>query len=217
MSDNIENEIEETKLPTIEETTTEVEDVEYEVEEVDGESGEEGVIGEDYSDVEKVVTYIDPTSGNVIDPDTLGPWEKIKFISTQLGQTIDEPKKNCKHCYGRGYTALDVNTKNPVACSCIYKTYFKTNPNGGDIRPKKNRKERRKYEKAVQKFYQTMAVKYAPEMEKVTKSKNNLGKNTPNFIPRALRPVEPVETIEAEVVEAAELPTIETAEGTLNG
>jgi hypothetical protein len=53
------------------------------------------------------------------------------------------------------------------------------------------------------------------EQMKIEKSKVNLGKNTPGFIPLSERVVEApkVEEVEAEVEPAV----IETAEGTLNG
>ena len=30
-----------------------------------------------------------------------------------------EPKKNCKHCYGRGYDGRNVNTNTYVPCTCL--------------------------------------------------------------------------------------------------
>lgn len=45
-----------------------------------------------------------------------------------------KPKKNCRHCYERGYTGLDVLTKFYIPCRCI-KPRFRTiglrkNPKG---------------------------------------------------------------------------------------
>ena len=32
------------------------------------------------------------------------------------------PKKNCKRCYGRGYTGFNVSTGNPMGCEKCYPT-----------------------------------------------------------------------------------------------
>jgi hypothetical protein len=31
------------------------------------------------------------------------------------------PKKNCRHCHGRGYVGKNVNTGEPVPCYCVEK------------------------------------------------------------------------------------------------
>lgn len=34
----------------------------------------------------------------------------------------NEPKSNCKKCYGRGYIGKNVKTHLKVSCNCLYKT-----------------------------------------------------------------------------------------------
>jgi len=48
------------------------------------------------------------------------PYDVIKSMADKLGQTIKEPKSNCKHCYGRGYIGRDSESHAPIPCSCIY-------------------------------------------------------------------------------------------------
>jgi hypothetical protein len=210
-------ELEQLELFPTEETTevVEEEDELLETAESEEDEGVEGSLGENYGEVEKEIIYVDPATGETVDPNNLDPWGKIKFIATQLGQTIDEPNKKCKHCYGRGYTSIDATTKLPTPCSCVYTTYRKNNPHAETIRPKMNRASGRKYRKAISKYYRAVSEQMVTEQMKIEKSKVNLGKNTPGFIPLSERVVEApkVEEVEAEVEPAV----IETAEGTLNG
>jgi hypothetical protein len=186
------------------------------------EDEEEQVVGveDNYGTIDKDVVYVDPNTGEQIDPNNLGPFEKIKFIANQLGQTLDEPQKNCKHCYGRGYTAIDAKSKLPVACSCIYKTFRKTNPNWQNAQtPSTNRSAKRAYYKKMGKLISKMRPAYEKEQELKEKSKENLGKNTPNYVPKHLRESN-VETIElSDIVsvesEPTELTSIDTPEGVI--
>ena len=169
-----------------------------------------GDITDNYTDVDGKVVYVNPETGEHLDPNNLTPWEKIKFISIQIGQTIDEPKKDCKHCYGRGYTSLNLDDNSPVPCSCIYRTYRASNPSWYQIQSqtmKQNRKQKKAYQKQIGKYIKAMKPKYEQEQAKIEKSKANLGKNTPNYIPKALRET-PVETVEENV-------GVETAEGVI--
>lgn len=183
--------------------------------EEDLDDGVEGSIGESYAEVEKEIIYVDPATGETVDPNNLDAWGKIKFVANQLGQTLDEPKKGCKHCYGRGYTSIDAHTQLPTPCACVYTTYRKNNPHSDSIRPKMNRASGRKYQKAISKYYRSFAEKAVVAQIIEANSKENLGKNTPGFIPLSQR-VSEVPQVEAEVVEV-EPTSIETAEGTLNG
>lgn len=92
---------------------------------------------------------------NKIDPDEidishLSHLDKIKYAAEKFGVLIQDPKPNCKHCHGRGYTGMKwnpVQKKNtePVACSCIYPKMTVAEKDNFERRPfvPKNRKERR--------------------------------------------------------------------------
>lgn len=48
------------------------------------------------------------------------PWELIVATAKAMNVEIGDPKKGCKHCFGRGWTGLDSQTKNPVVCHCVF-------------------------------------------------------------------------------------------------
>lgn len=142
-------------------------------------------------------TFIDPTTGEVIDRSKLAPFEQIKQMAMSIGQTINDPNKNCKHCYGRGYTGINLDGNIPVACDCIYKEWYKTNPKKDQNFFPENRRSKRYYGKQMQKYVQSLAKKERARLEVIENSKRNLRKNTPK-----------VETVSEEV-------HVETAEGTI--
>lgn len=184
--------------------------------ETEEEEGEIVPLSEDYGDVEKKVVYVDPTTGEQLDPDNLGPFEKIKFIANQLGQTIDAPEKNCKHCHGRGYTSVDSKTNLPVACSCIYKTYRKSNPSWqNEVRPLPNRKMKRQHQKQMGKLIAKMRPAYEKAEAIKEASKAGLGKNTPGYVAKEFREdYNGVSNVTIDL-EETETPQIETAEGVI--
>lgn len=199
---------------------TEAIDVEYvsPMMEVDTEEeGETIALTEVYGDVNKTVVYVDPVTGEQLDPDNLGPFEKIKFIANQLGQTIDSPEKNCKHCHGRGYTSVDAKTQLPVACSCIYKTYRKTNPSWqNEVRPLPNRKMKRQHQKQMGKLINKMRPAYEKAEAIKDASRAGLGKNTPGYIAKEYRDdYEGVNNVTIDLEEETETPQIETAKGVI--
>lgn len=152
------------------------------------EEGEYVEVKEEYGEVEKEVVYLDPITGEQLDPNNLGPFEKIKFIANQLGQTIDEPTKNCPHCYGRGYTSVDAKNGLPTACSCIYKTYRKANPDWAQtVRPAPNRKMKRAQSKQMSKLIQRMKPAYEKDLAIKEASRAGLGKNTPGYVAKEFR------------------------------
>jgi len=77
---------------------------------------------QDYKTPKVQDAYIDPTKGAVVDKKNISPFEIIKAIADQTNTKIKEPRKGCKHCYGRGYTSKDAKTEMPIPCSCIYPT-----------------------------------------------------------------------------------------------
>lgn len=142
-------------------------------------------------------TFIDPATGEVIDRSKLSPFEQIKQMAKSIGQTINDPKKDCKHCHGRGYTGINLDGNIPVACDCIYKEWYKTNPKKDMNFHPENRRSRRLNEKYMRKYVQNLAKKERARLEVIENSKKNLRKNTPK-----------VETVSEEV-------HVETAEGTI--
>lgn len=123
-------------------------------------------------------------SGDIVDSANLTPFDKLKISAKRLGQTLDEPDPSCKHCFGRGYTGINIDGNIPIPCKCIYKTFYKNNPNWQNQEmPQYNRKAKRHYEKAMNKYIMTQVSKRSKELENIEKSKANLGKNTPNFVP----------------------------------
>ncbi len=45
-----------------------------------------------------------------------------KLFIDYAGHTvpINDPKENCKKCWGRGYIGVEYKTNRPIACKCIY-------------------------------------------------------------------------------------------------
>lgn len=75
----------------------------------------------------------------------INPWDVIKHVAKLTNTLIQEPKPNCKHCYGRGYIGKYSETGEPIACKCIYVKMAQNDKDISDIfMPRKmNRKERR--------------------------------------------------------------------------
>lgn len=74
-----------------------------------------------YSQVQPTAVYIDPKTGQSIDTTKLEPFEIIKLIASELDIAINDPKKGCKKCYGRGYTSIITKNQQPIPCICVYK------------------------------------------------------------------------------------------------
>jgi hypothetical protein len=76
-------------------------------------------LGQDYKLTDKE-EFFDPVKGEVVDKKDLLPWDIIKATALKLGYTVNNPKKSCKSCYGRGYIGLVTGTNQPIPCNCIY-------------------------------------------------------------------------------------------------
>ena len=130
--------------------------------------------------IEKEETFIDPATGQVIDKSSLTPFEQIKVTAKSMNITLNDPKKNCKKCSGRGYTGIHVSDRSPIPCSCIYETYYKDHPEQKkNTQPVLNRKQRRAYEKNLNSYYRKVIDMEVKKQEIIAKSKANLRKNTP--------------------------------------
>lgn len=76
-------------------------------------------LGTSYDNVETEEVLINGNS-EVVEAQDVTPFDVIRKLAEGLGQTIKDPKPNCKDCYGRGYTGRDASTKAPIPCHCIY-------------------------------------------------------------------------------------------------
>lgn len=110
-----------------------------------------------YDAPETKEAVIDLNTNQVIDKESLTPFQAIKLVAKQNQLDIVDPNPNCKYCYGRGHLGIEQITKTPVPCSCIFP---KRNPNqkGNDQivdakffngNPKLNRQQKRKLEKQI--------------------------------------------------------------------
>jgi len=137
----------------------------------------------DYSGVSinKEDAFLDE-SGQIIDPTTLSVFDRLKLAAKRLGQSVNDPDKSCKKCYGRGYTGINIDGNIPQPCDCIYKKFYKENPNWRNQQmPSWNRKAKRSYDKKMSKYITLQAASMRKKYETEEKSKANLGKNTPGF------------------------------------
>lgn len=77
---------------------------------------------EDYGAIEEKTVFVEPDKGVVKEFHDLTPWEQIVESSKRYSISIKPPKKNCKKCFGRGYTGMSIEGANkiPVACKCIF-------------------------------------------------------------------------------------------------
>ena len=128
-----------------------------------------GIVAEEYDDDEyeesNIVTgqYTAPQtkagtfntlSQEVVEDSPLTPWDVIVDMAKVMNIPINQPKKGCKKCYGRGWTGRDVKTKHPVPCNCIFTTRTPAEKSQDEVSGQRmslanmNRKQRRYLEKA---------------------------------------------------------------------
>lgn len=113
-----------TKAPEEEQVGTVLEsisDVEYDDSDDYIEGGDEST---NYKVDHKKEALVNTASGEVTTPEQkpMTPWDLIVQTAKAMNVEIRDPKKNCKNCFGRGWTGIDVTTKNPVVCQCIFPT-----------------------------------------------------------------------------------------------
>lgn len=193
--------VEETIAPVLEPEvqTFQVEAIALQDSDEDDELEGESIGLGDYSSVEakKDNIYLDPTTGETIDPETLTVAQKLKFIATSMGQTVNDPDPKCKKCWGRGYTGINPDGNIPHVCDCMYKEFYAQNPHWKNQQmPAWNRRAKRAHQKRMGSYVNAQMDIYRKHQAIVEKSKANLGKNTPGYVPKALREVEaPVEEV----------------------
>lgn len=94
------------------------------------------------------------------------PLEVIKAAAEGIGLILNDPKPNCKKCYGRGYLGVNSLTKEPIPCSCIFPKYESQRPQ--DQMLPQNRKERR----AAMKKISNSTAKKLLDIEKKSEEKS---------------------------------------------
>jgi hypothetical protein len=103
--------------PTVEPTVDNEDD--YSEDDFDSDSGL--LTGVRYNAPEDADKFIDSKDGSVIDKENLTPFQIIKTIAKQNNQTIKDPNKSCKFCYGRGFDGRDAATDMPIPCRCLFR------------------------------------------------------------------------------------------------
>jgi len=104
-----------------EEAPIETNIVEPESVEEESETGEGLLTGAKYEVPTDAGAFVDTKDGKVIKREDLTPFQLIKAIADQNGYKIKNPDKSCRHCYGRGYEALDSKTQMPILCRCLFR------------------------------------------------------------------------------------------------
>ena len=51
---------------------------------------------------------------------SMSPWDVIVHMAKAMNVEIGNPKPSCKKCYGRGWSALESVSQNPIVCQCIF-------------------------------------------------------------------------------------------------
>jgi len=113
------------------------------------------MINNDYNEITNEEMYIDPQSRTIYEKDELHitAFDVIKATAEKLGQVVNDPNPNCKHCQGRGYVGRDASSKAPIPCQCIYTPEAKEK--AADIYKKTrklSRSEKRKHERLYRKM-----------------------------------------------------------------
>jgi hypothetical protein len=74
-----------------------------------------------YEIPEDADAFVDTEKGKIIKKEDMAPFDIIKTVAQQNGLSIPSPKKNCKHCHGRGYEGKDSKTQMPIPCRCLFR------------------------------------------------------------------------------------------------
>ena len=106
-----------------------------------------------YDDIapERQVVFVDEKSDEVIDSKELTDFQKIKLVCDKNEIRIrEEPKKGCRKCNGTGRIGYRLNSKEPIACGCIF--YPEDIKNTVSYSRSQKRKMIRKLEKQIKKI-----------------------------------------------------------------
>lgn len=125
-------------------------------------------------DIEAQDQYFDTGSGELVDDKELTIFQKIKIIAQRMGYEINDPKKDCRKCWGRGYTGLKKDTKEPVLCSCIFKPEDRANMQQSPDQ-KMSRAQRRHMDKVVRRRMKRVNVNKLIEQVKKEQGEDSNG------------------------------------------
>jgi len=132
--------------------------------------------GQQYEMPEDKSGILDTKTGDVLDASELTPLDVIRAVAKETGTILRDPNQSCKHCYGRGYTGRDAETKQPIPCTCIYPAKTEEDEISDSIasqsqmrnlQPKMNREQRRRMEKHQKKMIKKIMKmqKFAPKVD----------------------------------------------------
>jgi len=93
----------------------------YQPESFDEEFDSGGLLTQSQYEIPETADAFMDSEGKVINKEDMTPFEIIKAIAVQNKHTLKDPKKNCKHCFERGYESIDSVTKMPVPCRCLFR------------------------------------------------------------------------------------------------
>jgi len=99
--------------------------------------------------VKNIEEFVDVNKGEIIDKNSLTPWDKIKYLAKQLNVKIQDPDTSCKKCFGRGYTSIDAESKTPIPCLCIFTEKVNPADMNSSTLMKHNRHTRRNMDKLM--------------------------------------------------------------------
>ena len=77
--------------------------------------------GQTYDLPENRDAFVDVEKGAVVDKKDIPHIEIIKEMAKRFNVNIRNPNSGCKHCYGRGYSAIDAKTQAPIPCTCLFR------------------------------------------------------------------------------------------------
>jgi len=109
------------KQPQNQETPEESQFLEPENFDEEYQTGEGILTDVQYEIPENADAFVDMGDGRVVKKEDMQPFDIIKTIAKQNGTDIQNPKKSCKHCYGRGYEGIDSETRMPIPCRCLFR------------------------------------------------------------------------------------------------
>jgi hypothetical protein len=151
------------------------------------------------SKIDDAQMFLNPATGEMVERTKLPKLEQIKIVAKSTGTVINDPKKDCKKCHGRGYTGTKLDGS-PVACECLYEDFFAANKEAAEEQMRKNypamnRQSKRRYQKQLNRYFTSEFAKMKKNQEIIDNSKANLGKITP------VKPKIVPETVTENVVE----------------
>ena len=122
------------EIPEIQSSFKPNEDNSLEPESFEDDNTSEGLLtGSKYDIPDSKDTFVNTGDGSVVKKEDLSPFEIIKAVAKENGTKIQEPRKGCNHCNGRGFEGIDAKTKMPIPCRCIFRGKTKSEQEGENM------------------------------------------------------------------------------------